>query len=278
MSEIRLPLVLSLAGHAACLGLLLLVLAEPPRAAPEAIAKGGIDVVFEARLPKLEMAPLPSPPPQPEAPPPIVETPPPEPQTEPEPPSPEPPVAATEPTPPQPEAPVAAVEAPPEAPVTPPEPPPLPRKPVVKRPPKPVQRRQEVQPSQAALPAAPAQSSTAPVAPPQSASAATPVPAPVPSPAASAGYRALLSSWLERHKRYPEASRGRGEEGRAVLRFTVDRNGRVLDYAVIGSSGYPDLDQSVEEMMRGAILPPFPAGLPQPQMEVSVTIRFSLRR
>jgi TonB family protein len=47
---------------------------------------------------------------------------------------------------------------------------------------------------------------------------------------------------------------------------------------VISSSGYPDLDQSVEEMMRGATLPPFPAGMTQPRMEVSVTIRFSLRR
>jgi len=79
-------------------------------------------------------------------------------------------------------------------------------------------------------------------------------------------------------KRYPEASRQRGEEGRAVLRFAVDRSGRVLDYAVITSSGYPDLDQSIEEMMRGATLPPFPPGMPQPRMEVAVTIRFSLKR
>ena len=61
MKEIRLPLIISLAGHAACLGLLLLLLAEPPPAPPEAIANGGIDVVFEARLPRLEaVRPLPS--------------------------------------------------------------------------------------------------------------------------------------------------------------------------------------------------------------------------
>jgi len=280
VSEIRLPLLLSLAGHTACLGLLLLLLREPAPVVPEAIARGGIEVVFETTLPKLETAPLPEPPPQPEAPPPpLVETPPPEPQTATEPPPPEPPVVTTEPIPPQPEAPVAAVEVPPEAPVIPPEPPPPPRKPVVKKPPKPVQRRQEVlPPSQATLPAAASPSPAAPAAPPQTASAATPVPAPMPSPEASAGYRALLSSWLERHKRYPDAARQRGEEGRAVLRFAVDRSGRVLDDAVITSSGYPELDQSVEEMMRGAMLPPFPAGMPQPRMEVSVTIRFSLRR
>jgi hypothetical protein len=31
-------------------------------------------------------------------------------------------------------------------------------------------------------------------------------------------------------------------------------------------------------MMRGATLPPFPAGMDQPSIEVAVTIRFSLGR
>ncbi len=170
-----------------------------------------------------------------------------------------------EPVPPVPEAPAIVAE-----PTLPPPPP----KPAVKKPPKPAQRHEEPpQPSQAYL-----STPQAAVAPPQTASAATPVPAPLPSPEASAGYRALLSAWLNSHKRYPDAARQRGEEGRAVLRFEVDRSGRVIDYAVTTSSGYPDLDQSLEEMMRGATLPPFPAGVPQPRMEVSVTIRFSLSR
>src|SRR6202011_1087601 len=162
-----------------------------------------------------------------------------------------------------------------------PPPPPPPQKPAVKKVPKPVPRRQELpQPTQAYLPSIPPQpvAPQAPSAPPQTASAATPVPAPVPSPEASAGYRALLSAWLNSHKRYPDAARQRGEEGRAVLRFEVDRSGLVIDYAVTTSSGYPDLDQSLEERMRGATLPPFSAGVTQPRMEVSVTIRFSLSR
>jgi protein TonB len=88
----------------------------------------------------------------------------------------------------------------------------------------------------------------------------------------------LLSTWLERHKRYPDSARQRGEEGRAVLRFAVDRSGRVVDFAVAQSSGYPDLDASIEEMMRGALLPPFPASMTQPRIDLSVTIRFSLSR
>jgi periplasmic protein TonB len=268
VSGIKFPLTFSLAGHAIGLVLLALFLSDRPVALPEPIAKGGIEVVFEPALPTPQAAPPDTPPP--------AETPPrapPEPQPEVAPPPPEPPVVAAEALPPAPEAPVTASEPPPA--------PAVPQKHAVKKPPKPAPRRQAApQPSDrypsnmpSQLPAVPS-----PQAPPQTASAATPMPAPAPSPEASAGYRALLSAWLESHKRYPDAARQRGEEGRAVLRFSVDHSGRVLDYAVASSSGYPDLDQSIEEMMRGATLPPFPTGISQPRMEVSVTIRFSLRR
>jgi hypothetical protein len=45
-----------------------------------------------------------------------------------------------------------------------------------------------------------------------------------------------------------------------------------------GSSGFADLDQAVENMMRGAVLPPFPSSMTSPEIEVSVTIRFGLTR
>jgi len=256
VSEIRLPLGLSVAGHAACLALLILLLGETPPA-PEPLATGGIEVVF-APLPKPEE---PQPPIQAEIPPLQVETPPPEP--EPAPPQPEEPVVAPEPPPPVPETPVPVVLPPP------------PPKPVVKPPPKPVHRPEKEEPSPTA---APPQSAAAAVTAPQTAYAPTPVPAPAPSAEVSLGYRALLSAWLESHKRYPDAARQRGEEGRAVLRFVVDRSGRVVDFAVAQSSGYQDLDASLEEMMRGAMLPPFPPTMTQPRIDVSVTIRFSLAR
>jgi periplasmic protein TonB len=63
-----------------------------------------------------------------------------------------------------------------------------------------------------------------------------------------------------------------------VLQFAVARSGRIEQFAVIKSSGYLDLDAAVEEMMRGATLPPFPADMPQSSITVSVTIRFSLER
>ena len=232
MSEIRLPLGLSVAGHAACLALLVLLLGETPPV-PEPIATGGIEVVF-APLPKSEE---PQPPTQAEIPPP-VETPPPE---------------------------LELAPPPPEEPVIAPQPPP----------PRPVHRLEKAPTSPTA---APPQSAAAAVGAPQAAYAPTPVPAPVPSAEVSPGYRALLSAWLETHKRYPDSARQRGEEGRAVLRFAVDRSGRILDFAVAHSSGFPNLDSSIEEMMRGAILPPFPASMTQSRIDVSVTIRFSLAR
>jgi len=270
VSGIKFPLTLSIAGHSFCLALLLIFPSDTAPPVPEPVAKGGIEVLFQPALPNPETAPLPEPALQPETPPLPAETPPPpELQAEVVPPLPDAPAIVAEPTPPALEAPVAAIE---------PTPPPPPPKPAVKKPPKPVERHEE-RPQSSPQPLLPsAQAPQAATAPAQTASAATPAPASVPSPEASAGYRALLSAWLDSHKRYPDAARQRGEEGRAVLRFEVDRSGRVIDYAVITSSGYSDLDQSIEEMMRGATLPPFPVGMPQPRLEISVTIRFSLRR
>jgi periplasmic protein TonB len=279
VSEIKLPLGLSITGHAILLALVILLLPTKLPPVPEPLATGGIQVAFEAALPKPEVAPQ-----QPETPPAQVDPPPPE--LEPVPPPPEPPppdqpVVATEPPPPpEPELPPPPIEPPPPeaeppAPVVVPPPPPVPRKLAV-RPPKPVPPRPEkAQPNPAAAPSQPA---PAAVAAPQTAYAPTPVPAPVPSREVTPGYLALLSAWLENHKRYPDSARQRGEEGRLVLRFTIDRSGRVLGFAVAQSTGYPDLDASIEEMMRGAVLPPFPAIMTQPRIDVSVTIRFSLAR
>jgi periplasmic protein TonB len=296
---IRLPFALSLIGHAVLLGLLALFVTRPPPL-PLAQPTSGIVVTLAPNLPQAEAPPAPAWPMQP-----------PSPSLLPAPPAPEPPpVAAVEPpspAPPLPERPaVAAVEPPPartvEPPIVEPEPPrklalrPLrPERPVLReperklvmRPFRPVlrhpERPEQTEPSppvplsptaQAAYPRIPAPA-------PQSGPPAQTANAKMPAPAAavsevSAGYRALLSAWLESHKRYPKQARESAEQGEAVLRFTVDRNGRIPRFAVIRSSGYPDLDAAVENMMRGASLPPFPADMPESSITVSVGIRFSL--
>jgi protein TonB len=123
------------------------------------------------------------------------------------------------------------------------------------------------------LPPAPATPAPAPPPPPQLAA----VPRP-PAPTISADYRSALGAWLESHKRYPDSARQHGEQGQAVVRFRVDRSGRVLSYTLVSGTGYPDLDSAIEAMMRGAAMPPFPASMPEPEIEVSVTVHFGLTR
>jgi len=214
------------------------------------LGHGGVLALLVAFAAQLPPAPLPqprksgievllAPPPRP-----MAETPSPAPEP--------PPVAATEPPPPEPPPPPAAIPKP-----EPPPPPPKPivHKPAVKPPPRP----------------APVQTAVVPAAPMM-------MPAPHPAPTVSPGYRSLLSAWLESHKRYPESARARAEEGRAVLRFRVDRSGRVLNYALAAGTGFADLDAAIDAMMRGATLPPFPADMAASDVEVSVTVRFSLTR
>jgi protein TonB len=238
VSSFRLPLVASIFGHAGVLALLVLFAAQlPPVPLPEP-RKSGIEVMLA--------------PPQPAA-----ETPPPTPEP--------PPVAETEPPPPEPPPPPVVIPKP--------EPPPKPvvHKPVVKPPPPRPQPVREM-PPQPQLPLPRAMPQPAPMQ-----TAAVPVPAaPHPAPLVSGNYRAALSAWLESHKRYPDGARSRGEEGRAVLRFRVDRSGRVLNYAVVSSTGYADLDAAIDAMMRGATLPAFPADMTASDVEVSVTVRFAL--
>ena len=88
----------------------------------------------------------------------------------------------------------------------------------------------------------------------------------------------MLSAWFERHKRYPETARARGEEGRVGLTFRAARSGQVLNFSITGSSGYPELDAAVASMMRGATLPPFPSEMSADDVQVTVIMRFGLSR
>ena len=256
-SPFNLPLAASIAGHFCVLILLLLFAGQvaplvlPPQPKPP------IEIML-APPPEVKAEPLPP-------------LPPPPPPEKVEPPPPPPPVVKEEPPPP----PVVKEEPPP--------PPPPRAKPVVMRPPP---RREAVHtpPHREAVvmpPPVPYQPPPVPYQPPapiQPAAVPRPPPPAPAGPVVSAGYRAALAGWLESHKRYPPAARDRGEAGQAVLRFRVERSGRVLDYAVVKSTGYAELDAAIDRMMQGATLPPFPADMSAGEVEVSVTIRFALAR
>ncbi len=91
-------------------------------------------------------------------------------------------------------------------------------------------------------------------------------------------YLATLAAWLERHKEYPQQARARRQEGVVLLRFTIDRAGRLLNWRIDQGSGYAALDREVEAMLRRATpLPPLPPEMTQAELELAVPIRFRLR-
>ena len=279
MSGIRLPLTLSIAGHTILLALLILLAAET-RPLPEPPVKSGIEVVLGQSLSEAPTVLAPEAASQPPTPSPITTLPPEETA------EPEPAVAAIEPPPaPVPEAPISPpvqTEPAPTSEVAQSESAPLPpRKPVTKKPPKPTMLRppsRATVPEPAAVPTQLAQAPPAAVGASQNPALQPAAAPPMSAPDFAANYRGMISAWFETHKHYPDAARQRGEEGSVGLRFRVDRFGRVLDYALLTSTGFSDLDAGIDQMMRGAQLPPFPEGMTASQIEVSVTIRFSLTR
>jgi protein TonB len=114
--------------------------------------------------------------------------------------------------------------------------------------------------------------------------AAQPPTAPAPAPAEAQStpvvdpsWQSGVAAWLAAHKSYPEDARRRGEEGRVVIRFTVERSGQVLDAEVVGSSGSARLDAATLALLRGASLPAFPAPMTQGRVTITTSVRFTLR-
>ena len=113
----------------------------------------------------------------------------------------------------------------------------------------------------------------------------SPPPAPVTAQRVKGGAPKVEPSWqtnlmrqLQRFKRYPASAQSRKEEGVVLLSFSLDRSGHVLAHSIARSSGHTDLDNEVMAMiMRAEPLPPFPESMPQPRIDLTVPIRFSLR-
>jgi periplasmic protein TonB len=90
-------------------------------------------------------------------------------------------------------------------------------------------------------------------------------------------WQAVLLRHLENYKRYPQSAQAQGEQGIAVLRFTVDRDGRVLEHRIVQSSSYADLDNEAMAMIeRAQPLPAFPPSMTESKLDLTVPIRFSL--
>jgi periplasmic protein TonB len=82
--------------------------------------------------------------------------------------------------------------------------------------------------------------------------------------AASNAYAALIVGHLERYKRYPAAAHN--AVGKTTVRFTLNRDGKVVDAQIVQSSGNSVLDQEALAIVhRADPFPKFPAAKPQAQ-------------
>jgi periplasmic protein TonB len=121
-----------------------------------------------------------------------------------------------------------------------------------------------------AEPAAPAAAAPAGTAPAGTAPAGT---AQVMDPR----WTAAVSGLLAERKIYPEEARRRGEEGRVLIRFTVDRSGRVEAASIVAPSGSVLLDEAALALLRQAVLPAFPVAMTAARITITTTVRYSLR-
>jgi protein TonB len=166
---------------------------------------------------------------------------------------------AMPPAPPADAAPAAPPPPPPAVPPAAPPTPPLPAAPDGALPPSPPQAAPQAQ--EAALPPPP------PPAPPAPAAArprevwsppGRPAPEGEAAPSSGSGPATAIGAIVPPRPavtgnpspEYPLASRRRGEQGRVILLVQVDPAGRVLDLAVVTSSGFPALDREAERTVR----------------------------
>jgi periplasmic protein TonB len=91
-------------------------------------------------------------------------------------------------------------------------------------------------------------------------------------------WQGTLRAHLERHKRYPAAAAFRRQQGSPIIRFAMDREGKVVRSMIECSSGHAALDEEALAMLtRAQPLPPPPAELSGAIIELVVPVQFFLR-
>jgi protein TonB len=91
-------------------------------------------------------------------------------------------------------------------------------------------------------------------------------------------WRGLLLGHLERHKRFPREAQWRRQQGVVYLRFTMDRQGRVLSAKIERSAGFAALDEETLALIyRAQPLPPPPDDVPGDPLELIVPVQFFMR-
>ncbi len=90
-------------------------------------------------------------------------------------------------------------------------------------------------------------------------------------------YLAQVIAKIQQAKRYPLQARIKGIEGKVEVKFTLSRDGRLINSEIITSSGFKILDQEALAMLRRASpFPPFPSSWLADEMNLKIKITFRL--
>lgn len=86
-----------------------------------------------------------------------------------------------------------------------------------------------------------------------------------------------LMAWLAQHRTYPDAAKKDKTQGTAVVRFSIDRQGRVLSASINRSSGSTVLDAAaLEVLQRASPVPAMPASMGRDRLTISLPIEYAL--
>ncbi|MFV0296027.1 MAG: energy transducer TonB [Hyphomicrobiaceae bacterium] len=82
----------------------------------------------------------------------------------------------------------------------------------------------------------------------------------------------------ERNKRYPAGARRSRHQGTVIVRFKIDRRGRLVHAEIGATSGFSDLDaEAIAILKRATPFPVPPEGLGKTDITLSVPVHFKLR-
>jgi len=88
-------------------------------------------------------------------------------------------------------------------------------------------------------------------------------------------YLSAVLARLQLAKRFPEKARARGDEGRAVVRLSIHRNGALGQSRIARSSGSALLDQAaLDTVRRAAPFPPLPVEIVGAALVLNAPINF----
>lgn len=94
--------------------------------------------------------------------------------------------------------------------------------------------------------------------------------------AAKINWQQALHAHLEREKRYPRKAKRMKKKGMPVIKFTMDRQGNVIDVVLVKSSGTLSLDnEAVDLVYRAQPLIKPPTSITGTRLSLTLPINFS---